>query len=320
MKALITGGAGFIGSHLARSLCEANCEVVVVDDLSSGSLANLAWATPSDRVEFVQGSILDAELLRPLISRVDVVFHLAAETSFGKDRSTLPKSHAVNLDATLNLLLLAREAQVERFIFASTAAVYGAGNQSPCDEHTRPVSTAPYVLQKLAAESYARIFSEVDHLPTVSLRLSNVFGPAQSCSSPYTGAVAQYCTAFIHHEKPIIMGGGAQCADFIYIDDAVHAFELAATAPIASVQGRTFNVGSGRSVSVFDLLSILKELTGKELSADFLPASDGHVWCGPLDISAAATLLGFKPEIGLFQGVWETFNYYQELSDTIPAI
>jgi nucleoside-diphosphate-sugar epimerase len=319
MKALITGGAGFIGSHLARSLCASNWDIVVLDNLNSGSLANLGWVSPTDRLEVVEGSILDTTLLRPLVDKADVIFHLAADPSLARGTDTLPKSHALNLDATLTLLLLAREAHVDRFIFASTAAINGAAGLAP-DKAATPSSTAPYLLQKLAAESYASIFSAAGELSTVSLRLSNVFGPAQSFSSPYTGAIAQYFTAFLNYEKPIITGGGAQCADFIYIADAIRAFELAATVPIDRVRGCTFNIGSGQALRVFDFLSILKELTGKELSPDFLPATSGHIWCAPLDISAAATSLGFKPQIGLFQGVWETFNYYQELSDRIPAI
>lgn len=319
MKALITGGAGFIGSHLARSLCAAGNRVTIIDDLSSGSLVNLRWRMPGHSLEFVEGTVVDGAQLRRLVENIDVVFHLAARPAAGMTTARAVDAQPFNLDATLGLLQLCGEAGVKKVIFASTAAVYGSTATSPVRESEAVAPETPYAVQKFASECYARLFSQ-SGLATVSLRLSNVYGPGQSFSSPYSGIVAQFCTAFVNDEKPVLGGGGAPSTDFIFIADAVQAFELAAAAPVEKVAGRVFNVGSGRTVNLLDLLNILKELSGKELGADFLPVTPDYLWSPALDISEASKVLGYNPSVGLSHGVWETFEFYQQLCDAIPAI
>ncbi|MCX6904496.1 MAG: NAD-dependent epimerase/dehydratase family protein, partial [Verrucomicrobia bacterium] len=215
MKALVTGGAGFIGSHLSEALCHRGAQVIVLDNLSSGSVDNLAWKHPGDVLEFVQGEVGNEALLGKLVPGCDWVFHEAAMPSVPQSVAEPVISNEQNLQASLKLLVAAREAGVKRFLFASSSAIYGDAEVSPKHEELPPNPLSPYGLQKYAAETYGRLFFQLYGLETVGLRYFNVFGPRQSFNSSYSGVIARFCTAMLQGRNPTIYGDGLQSRDFV---------------------------------------------------------------------------------------------------------
>lgn len=221
MKALITGGAGFIGSHLAQALCRRGAQVVVLDDLSSGGPQNLAWRSAGDDLEHVAGDARDEALLAKLVAGCDWVFHQAAVASVPQSVQQPLETNQTNLDATLKLLIAARDAGVRRFLFASSSAIYGESEVMSKHESLPTQPITPYGLQKYASERYCQLFHQLYGLPTVALRYFNVFGPRQSFNSPYAGVIARFCTAMLRGEAPVIYGDGSQSRDFVFIDNIV---------------------------------------------------------------------------------------------------
>jgi UDP-glucose 4-epimerase len=213
VKALVTGAAGFIGSHLAEALCRQGAAVMALDNLSTGSLANLAWRRPGDALEFVQGDAGDTTLMCKLVAGCDWIFHEAAVASVPQSVDQPLATNRDNLDATLQLLVLARDAGVKRFVFASSSAVYGDSPVSPKVESMAVAPISPYGLQKYAAERYAQLFHQLYGLPTVSLRYFNVFGPRQAFNSPYSGVIARFCTDMLAGRAPTVLGDGRQSRD-----------------------------------------------------------------------------------------------------------
>jgi len=311
MRVVITGGAGFIGSHIAEALCRSGADVVVVDDLSLGSLDNLNWAKGNDRVEFVKGSVLDSALLRKLLLGCDVVFHQAAWPSVPMSVSQPVLTDEINLHGTVVLLNEAANARVKRFIFASSSAVYGDVGASLCVESQCPAPQSPYALQKLASEFYCRYFYNFYGLPTVCLRYFNVFGPRQSFTSQYSGVIAKFCTACIKGETPVVFGDGLQSRDFVYIDNVVDANILAANAPAEKVAGRVFNIAGGQSVTLLDLLKELENITGLVIRPKFETARPGDIRHSRADISLARSAFGFEPIVDWRAGLRKTFEFYK---------
>jgi UDP-glucose 4-epimerase len=311
MKALVTGGAGFIGSHLAEALCRRGANVVVLDDLSSGDRRNLAWRQPGDALEFVQGDAGDDALLRQLVPGCDWVFHEAAIASVPWSVAHPRESHRTNLEATLTLLLAAREAGVRRFVFASSSAIYGDSDAAVKHESHPPNPLTPYGLQKFASERYARMFHEFYGLPTVSLRYFNVFGPRQAFDSPYSGVIAKFCTCLLAGQAPTIFGDGLQSRDFVYAANVVAANLLAVEQPPERVAGRVFNIGGGASVSLRQLLEELNQLTGRDLAPAFAPGRPGDVRFSEADISAARAGLGYAVEVSWREGLRRTLDFYR---------
>jgi nucleoside-diphosphate-sugar epimerase len=311
MKALITGGAGFIGSHLAEALCRRGASVVVLDDLSLGNAANLDWKKPGDHLEFVQGDAADEQLAAKLIAGCDWVFHESAMPSVPRSVAEPWKSNTQNLDATLRLLLLAREAGVKRFLFASSSSIYGDSDAPAKHESHAPNPLSPYALQKYGAEKYGQLFHQLYGLPTVSLRYFNVFGPRQAFDSPYSGVIAKFCTSMLAGQTPVIFGDGLQSRDFTYIDNVVAANLAAAEAPADKVAGRFFNVAGGRSITLLDLVAELNRLTGQSLKPRFEPVRAGDVRSSVADTSAAREAFGFTPKIAWQQGLAKTLDFYR---------
>lgn len=311
MKALVTGGAGFIGSHLAEALCRQGAKVAVLDNLSEGSLANLAWRKAGDELEFIQGDIADAELLRQILPGCAWVFHQAALTSVPKSVAEPLLSHTVNLDAPLRLLVAARDAAVNRFFFASSSAIYGDADISPKHEASPPRPLSPYALQKYAVEKYGQLFHQLYGFETVSFRYFNVFGPRQGCNSPYSGVIAKFCTTMLHGGTPTVYGDGRQSRDFTFIENVVAANLLAAEAPSAKVAGQVFNVGGGQSISILELIAELNRLTGQTLEPHFEPARAGDVRDSCADISAIQRALGFQEKVGWRKGLQRTLDFYR---------
>jgi UDP-glucose 4-epimerase len=312
MKALVTGGAGFIGSHLSRALCGLGARVLILDDLSHGSLGNLAWSRPTDAVDFVEGSVADAPLVRRLVAGCDWVFHEAALVSVPDSVQRPLASHEVNTSATLTLLVAARDAAVKRFVFASSCAIYGDDATPAKREDLPPRPLTPYALQKYASERYGQLFHALYGLETVSLRYFNVFGPRQSASSPYAGVIAKFCACFLAGERPTIFGDGGQSRDFVFVDDIVEANLQAARQPAELVAGKVFNVGTGESRTLLDLLAGLRRLTGQQLEPVFEEARPGDIRTSLADLRSARAALAFEPRTGWDEGLARTLEFQRE--------
>lgn len=311
MRALVTGGAGFIGSHLAEALARRGHEVVVLDDFSLGARQNLSWMVSGDGVEILEGTICDDATVREAMGGCDWVFHHAAWPSVPRSVEFPKETNAINLDATLRLLSAARDHQVSRFIFASSSSIYGDVEGPLKAEALPPNPLSPYALQKYASERYCQLFHTLFGLSTVSLRYFNVFGPRQSFNSPYSGVIAQFCTAFLRDEAPVIYGDGLQSRDFTYIDNIVDANLRAVEAPAGLVSGRVFNIACGVSISLLDLVRDLQRLTGKSLEPQFRPGRIGDVRHSRADVAAARSCLGFTSRTTWRQGIESTYEWYR---------
>ena len=310
MKALVTGGAGFIGSHLAEALCRKGAQVIALDDLSLGKIANLAWRKPGDALDFVEGDMADEGLVKRLIAGCDWVFHEGAMPSVPVSVAEPIKTNTRNLDATLQLLLLARDAGVKRFLFASSSSIYGDADVSAKHEGLPPAPLSPYALQKYSAEKYGQLFHELYGLPTVSLRYFNVFGPRQAFNSPYSGVIAKFCTGMLAGKAPVIYGDGLQSRDFTYIENVVNANLLAAEAP--GVAGKVFNAAGGQSISLLQLVAELNRLTGQALEPRFEAVRVGDVRSSMADISAAQRELGYECKVSWQEGLRRTLEFYRD--------
>lgn len=312
MKALVTGGAGFIGSHIAEALVRGGHSVTVLDNFSLGSKGNLAWARPGDPLEIVDGDAGNETMLRRVVPGCDWVFHEAAMPSVPRSVAEPVASNDHNLTATLRLLEAARMAQVKRFVFASSSSIYG-NNDAPAKIETLPPEPlSPYALQKYASETYCRMFHRFHGLPTVSLRYFNVFGPRQSFNSPYSGVIARFCTLFLRGETPVIYGDGLQSRDFTYIANVVAANLAVATAPEADVAGRVFNIACGESITLLRLVADLNRLTGNNLIPRLEAERAGDVKHSKADISAARAAFGFAPAVSWEDGLVRTLDWYKE--------
>lgn len=307
---LVTGGAGFIGSHLVAALVERGNEVVVLDDLSTGHRRNLEAV--SGRIDFVEGSVADPGVVRDCCRGVDVVFHEAALASVPRSVADPAATNAANVTGTLELLLAARDAGVRRVVYAASSSAYGESETLPKREDmpSRPLS--PYAVTKHVGEMYCRVFSLIYGLSTVCLRYFNVFGPRQDPASQYAAVVPLFITALLRGESPLIHGDGEQSRDFTYIGDVVGANLAAAAAP--DPQGRTVNVACGGRWTVNELFRVLRELTGAAVDARYGPPRPGDVKHSQADIGLAKQLLGWEPSVALRDGLAETVRWYRERS------
>ena len=311
MKALVTGGAGFIGSHIAEALVRAGHAVVVLDNFSLGSRDNLAWVRPGDRLEVIEGDAGDAALLARILPGTDWVYHEAALPSVPRSVAEPVASHDHNLTATIRLLEASRQARVRRFVFASSSSIYG-NNEAPAKhEELPPNPLSPYALQKYASETYARMFHRFHAVPTVSLRYFNVFGPRQAFHSPYSGVIARFCTLFLRGETPVIFGDGRQSRDFTYVENVVAANLAVATAPEAAVAGNVFNVACGESIDLLRLTEDLNALTDQQLVPRHEPDRPGDVRHSRADITAARNAFGFAPSVDWVEGLRRTLEWYR---------
>jgi UDP-glucose 4-epimerase len=311
MKVMVTGGAGFIGSHLAEALCRRGAKVIVLDNLSSGKLENLSWRKTGDDLEFIEDDVANELLLRRLVPGCDVVMHQAAVPSVPISVAQPLETNTQNLDATLRLLIAARDARVKRFLLASSSAIYGDGGLSPKHEGLPPNPLSPYALQKFAAEKYAQLFHQLYGLETVSFRYFNIFGPRQSFDSPYSGVIARFCTAMLRGQPPTIFGDGKQARDFTYIDNVVAATLLALETGAEKVAGKVLNVACGQSITLLALAAELNRLTGQNLKPVFEPARAGDVRISCADISAAQRELGYTVKIPWEEGLRRTLEFYR---------
>jgi len=306
--ALVTGGAGFIGSHIARALVDAGARVRVIDDLSTGSVQNLDEI--GGEVEFINASINDAAALNRAVQGVELVFHEAAIPSVPRSVQQPRETHDASVNGTFNLLLAARDAGVRRVVYAASSSAYGDQLESPKVESMRPDPLSPYAAAKLVGEYYCQVFTRSYKLETVSLRYFNVFGPRQDPSSQYSGVISRFILALESGKRPTIFGDGEQTRDFTYVANAVAANMRAAQAPEAS--GKVFNIANGKSISINEVLEVLKRLTGRnEIKADYAPTRAGDVRDSLADLKAANAVLGYEPRVGLEEGLQLTLDWWK---------
>jgi len=305
--ALVTGGAGFIGSHLVEALVSAGCKVNVLDNLSSGKTANLKHL--SDQITFFQEDIRNRKVLAGALEGCEVVFHLAAMVSVPQTVENPIDSAAVNDSGTLYVLEAARQQKVRRFVFSSSCAVYGDDPRLPKRENMMPRPLSPYAAQKLAAEYYARVYYDLYGFETTVLRYFNVYGPRQDPSSPYSGVISIFMTKALQNQPAVIYGNGNQSRDFIYVQDVVKANLLAATAKNAT--GRVMNIGSARAVIIKQLWQKICMLSGCRLEPWHVSKRPGDINESLADIEAAKEFLDFEPEVSLEDGLKRTFEWYR---------
>ena len=311
MKALITGGAGFIGSHLTAAWLRGGGQARVLDDYSLGRYANLDAARAIGTVECMQGDVGDADLLRRCVDGCDVVFHLAALPSVPRSIEAPLPSHATNLTATLTLLETCRGRPIKRIVFAGSSSVYGDHPVEAKHEGLPAQPLSPYALQKYAAEQYGLLAAIYQGLPFVSTRFFNVFGPRQAFDSPYAGVIARFCTTFLRGEPPVIFGDGSQSRDFTYVDNVVDGLLRTIHAPSAQVVGKVFNLACGERIDLHRLVADLNTLTGQNLVPRFEPARNGDVRHSCADISAARSVLGYEPMVDWRAGLERTLTWYR---------
>ena len=305
---LVTGGAGFIGSHLVEALLAEGCHVTVLDNLFSGSLSNLAAV--KDRVKFYQGDIRDRQVLLDISNDCELIFHLAAEVSVPRTVKEPLESAMINEIGTIVVLEAARHNRVKRVVFASSCAVYGEGLKGPKQERMNPEPLSPYAVQKLTGEFYARLYQQLFGLETVCLRYFNVYGPRQDPSSPYSGVISIFMNKAIAAEKPVIYGDGNQYRDFIFVQDVIRSNLLAGS--MKKAVGRTFNIGTGRFVSINQLWEVIRRQAGLDIQPDYQPRRPGEILESVADIGRAEKRLGFKPQYALEAGIQMILEWYRE--------
>ena len=302
---LVTGGAGFIGSHLAEELTRRGERVRVVDSFITGKRQNLAHLPG---VELLEGDLADLAVARAAVAGIDYVLHQAAIPSVPRSVDDPITSNRANIDAAVTLLVAARDAKVRRVVYAGSSSAYGDTPTLPKQEDmpTRPLS--PYALQKLVAEQYMRMFTDLYGLETVTTRYFNVFGPRQDPSSPYSGVISVFTRALLDNRAPIIYGDGEQTRDFTYIANVVDGVLRACT---ANVSGQVLNVATGSRISLNELFRVLRGLTGRtDVNPSYAPARAGDVRDSQADISRARQLLGYEPLVGLEEGLRRTVDWY----------
>ena len=302
---LVTGGAGFIGSHLCRRLLASGCAVRVLDDLSSGRRENLAAL--DGEVDLVEGDLRDEALVSAALAGVDYVLHHAAVASVQTSIERPRFEQEVNAVGTLQLFEAARRAGVRRVVFAASAASYGNDPTAPKREEMLPAPESPYAISKIAGEYYARVYSSLYGLEVVCLRYFNVFGPRQDPSSPYSGVISIFAERMLAGAAPTVFGDGGQSRDFVYVDNVVEANMRACAMP--GIAGRVYNIGCGRSASLLELVAALNRVLGTAIEPEFAPARPGDVRISLADITRAQRELGYEPVVHFEEGLEQTLAW-----------
>jgi nucleoside-diphosphate-sugar epimerase len=310
MRYLVTGGAGFIGSHTVDELVRRGHRAVVLDDLSAGREENLA--SVAGQIEFIRGSITDLEVVHSACRNVDFVLHLAARTSVPRSVEDPLTTNRINIDGTLNVLVAARDAKVRRIVFAASSSAYGETPTLPKKEAMVPSPISPYGVTKYVGELYANVFGRVYGLENVALRYFNVFGPRQDPNSPYSGVLSRFVTALLKGDQPVIFGDGEQSRDFTYVDNVVQANLLACEAPNAS--GQVFNVGTAGRFTLNETLKLLTKISGSAAVTRHDPPRAGDIRDSQADITLARSVLGYDPKIGFEEGLRRTWEWYRSNS------
>ena len=305
---LVTGGAGFIGSHIVEELVRRGHAVRVLDDFSTGKAANLAAVR--DRVEVIEGDIRDRTACRRAAAGADFVFHEAAQISVPKSVENPFLNDGINVGGTLNVLWAAKEAGAKKLVFASSTSVYGDNPELPKRETMSGIPLSPYALSKWIGERTCQMFSRIYGLPTVALRYFNVFGPRQDPRSQYAAAVPIFITRMLAGERPVIYGDGEQTRDFVFVEDVVQANLLAAEAP--AVSGEVFNIASAESLTVNRLARTIADVLGRPLVPVTAPERAGDIRHSAADISKIEAALGYRPRFDFRRGLERTIAWYRE--------
>lgn len=305
---LVTGGAGFIGSHIVERLVRDGHQVRVLDDFSSGKESNLeAFRT---EVDLVKGDIRDAAIVTDAMKGVDIVFHEAALGSVPRSVADPLTTHEVNMTGTLNVLLAAREAGVRRVVYASSSSVYGETPVLPKHEDMTPQPLSPYALSKLVGEHYASVFKHIYDFEVVALRYFNIFGPRQDPESQYAAVIPRFITALLEGKSPVVYGDGLQSRDFTYVDNVVQANLLASEADGAA--GQAFNVACGGRYTLLDLLAKLKAILGSDIEPIHEGSRAGDVKDSQASIEAAERAMGYRVLVDFDQGLRRTVDWYKK--------
>ena len=300
---LVTGGAGFIASHISEALVARGHRVRVVDDFSTGYERNIR-----DGVEFVKGDLADPAVAASAVNGMEYVLHQAAIPSVPRSVDKPAESHRANVDALLNLLIASRDAGVKRLVFAGSSSVYGDTEVLPKTETMPTNPLSPYALQKLMGEMYGQMFTRLYGFETVTTRYFNVFGPRQDPGSPYSGVISLFIKALHDGTRPVIYGDGEQTRDFTYVTNVVDGVLRAAETP--GVSGHVFNVATSSRISLNQLLDTLKKIFGSNVEPIYKDARTGDVRDSQADISKAEKMLGYKPIVGLEDGLRETVKWF----------
>ncbi|MBF0451707.1 MAG: SDR family oxidoreductase [Candidatus Magnetomorum sp.] len=305
----ITGGAGFIGSHIAEHILKNKCDVRIFDNLSTGKRSNLDPI--KKHVEFIQGDIRDFNHLKKSMQGSDFVFHEAAEVSVPRTIDHPIESAMINEIGTVNVFEAARQCHVQRVIFASSCSIYGDTAPSlPKVETMIPAPKSPYAAQKIMGEYYAKLYHDLYQLETVCLRYFNVYGPRQDPSSAYSGVISIFLTQAIQNQQPIIYGDGTQYRDFVNVADVVQANLLAASQP--EISGKVFNIGTGKSVSINALWEHICQQSGKKISPSYAPSRSGDVQASVADMHQTVQHLGYSPSVSFETGLKQTLAWYEQ--------
>ncbi len=304
---LVTGGAGFIGSHIVRGLLAKGHHVRVLDDLSTGKEENLREVVTA--IEFVAGDIRDMPTVERAMRGVEVVFHLAARASVPRSIEEPRAANEVNVSGTLNLLIAAKDAGVRRFVYSASSSAYGDTPTMPKTVDMRPEPLSPYAVSKLAAEHYCAVWWRVYGLQSISLRYFNVFGPRQAPGGPYAAVIPAFVSRMLRGQSPIVYGDGEQSRDFCFIENVVNANLLAAEVP--EVHGEVVNVACGERTTLNEIVADLNKLLGTNIQPEYQPPRAGDVRHSLADISAAQRLLGYQPRIMFPEGLRRSIEWYK---------
>ena len=311
-RALVTGGAGFIGSHIVEALVADGCQVAVLDNLYTGNEINLA--SVMDEITFIKGDIRDRQILEKAAEDCSVIFHLAAVVSVPQTIDNPVESALTNDLGTLYVLEMARKKNIKRVVFSSSCAVYGDDPQLPKKETMRLKPSSPYAVQKMTAEQYMRLGYELYGLEAVSLRYFNVYGPRQDPSSPYSGVISIFMKMAVERKSPVIYGDGNQSRDFIYVTDVVKANLLAAASDQA--RGKIVNIGTGNNVSINQLWDMICSLNGLTIKPKYQPSRPGDIYTSVANVEYAKLFLGFEHDYPFEKGLEYTYEWYKQRKRT----
>lgn len=314
VKLLVTGGAGFIGSNLVEKyLKDDRVDLVrVVDDLSNGYYENVTEFEHHPKFEFLKGDICDYGICQQAMHGINKVTHQAALGSVPRSIENPARSNEVNVGGTVNILHAAKEAGVDRVVLAFSSSTYGDSRELPKVEERigRPLS--PYAVSKYAAELYAEVFSRTYNLDFVGLRYFNIFGPRQNADNPYAAVIPIFCKAFIENQQPKINGDGTTSRDFTYVENALHANDLALFTQNQSALNQVYNVACGEQVSLNEMVDMLRHITGKNIQAEYGPERLGDVKHSHADISKISNALGYTPQVRMMEGLKRVYQYNLE--------
>ncbi|MGV8108458.1 SDR family oxidoreductase [Methanospirillum sp.] len=307
MKYIVTGGAGFIGSHIVEELLLQSHEIVIYDDLFSGKMENIQGFISDERVSFVKGSVTDLPLLFKICEGADGIFHEGAIASVPRSIANPTATNEANVAGTLNVLLAARDCNVRKVLFASSSSVYGNTSTLPKDEDMTPNPLSPYAVSKLTGEHYMKVFSDVYGIQTLSLRYFNVFGPRQDPKSEYAAVIPRFITRILKHESPVIYGDGMQTRDFTFVKDVVQANIRAMESDAQGV----YNVAYCQRTNLIELADVIMEITGISVPLKYEPNRVGDVRDSLASITRAKDAFGYTPAYTLKTGLLETIPWYQ---------